>query len=87
MLAHEHGYMPENPTQEYEVEWLYSTYVDIMEKDRYASYVGAFKEDDATEEMKQSAITLLGTFIRKCDAQWADGRAHISGDKLTHADF
>ena len=69
--------------QTYESEWYYSTVVDILEKpDRMALLL-----DDATEEQKQNAITAMRNFITKCDSRWADGRAHIAGDKITHADF
>ena len=37
--------------------------------------------------MITSCIAVLETFIKKCDAHWADGRAHVAGDKMTHADF
>ena len=43
--------------------------------------------DEPTEEDKQKCIELLKNFITKCDQQWADGRAHVAGDKVTHADF
>mmetsp|Transcript_17022 Transcript_17022/g.22920 ORF Transcript_17022/g.22920 Transcript_17022/m.22920 type:complete len:212 (+) Transcript_17022:29-664(+) len=83
MLAFEHGYMPETAEQEYEVEWLSSTAVDIIEKpERFV-----IMKDEPTAEDLEKCITLLRNFITKVDKQWSDGRAHAAGDKITHADF
>ena len=83
MLAFEHGYTPETPAQVYEAEWFYSTGVDIIEKpERFV-----LLRDEPTEEDKQKCISLLANFITKCDQHWADGRAHVAGDKVPHADF
>lgn len=83
MLAVEHGYAPETAKQVYEVEWFQGTVVDIMESaDRFALI-----KDDATEEMQGKCIAVLKKFIEKIDAQWADGRAHAAGEKITWVDF
>ena len=84
MLAFEHGYMPETPMQTYEESWFYATVVDCLENkpDRYA-----LMQDEPAAEMVTSCIEIHEKFIKKCDAHWADGRAHVAGDKMTHADF
>ena len=83
MMAFEHGYMPETAMQEYEAEWVYATMVDICEKPE----IYALLKEDADEAAQQACIDILTKFYKRCDAQWNDGRAHIAGDKITHADF
>ena len=83
MLAEENGYAPENPKQRYENEWFYATIVDILEKPERM----AIMKDDATEEQKQAAIDVFTRFLDKLNTHWADGRAHVAGDKVTDADF
>ena len=83
MLAMEHGYAPASAKAVYETEWLYSTVGDVFEKpERFA-----IMKDDASDEDKQKVIDILNTLIDKCEAQWNDGRAHVGGDAITHADF
>jgi glutathione S-transferase len=82
-LAFEHGYMPETALQVYELEWFYAVVVDIIEKPERMALI----RDEPSEEEVQACIALLKKFIEKIDGQWADGRAHAAGDKITHADF
>ena len=83
MVAHEHGYGADTASQEYEAEFFYATFVDIMEKPaRFA-----IMRDDADADAQQAAIELLRSFMKKCDDRMADGRPHVAGDKMTHADF
>ena len=84
MLAFEHGYMPETAMQTYEKAWFYATIVDCLEN-KPENY--ALAMDEPAAEMVASCIANLEKFIKKCDAQWADGRAHVAGDKMTYADF
>ena len=45
MLALEHGYGTDTPSQTYEAEWFYATAVDIVEKPECY----ALMKDDANE--------------------------------------
>ena len=84
MLAHEHGYMPETASQQYEADWFYATIVDTAEnKPEFYAMI----KDDADEEAQDKAIAIIRNFTQKVDAHLADGRAHVAGDKITHADF
>ena len=79
----DHGCAPATSKALYETEWFYATGFDIFEKPERFTLL----KDDATEEAQQACIARLEKFIRKLDERWADGRAHVGGDHITHADF
>jgi len=83
LVGHEHGYGTSSASALYESEWFYATIVDCLEKpDRMA-----IMRDDASEEAKHAAIACFTSFLDRLEAHWADGRAHVAGDSITHADF
>ena len=44
-------------------------------------------KDDATLEQQEGVVALLSTIADRLEARFADGRAHVGGAQLTHADF
>ena len=82
-LAHVHGYSASTSSVLYETEWFYALIFDVLEKpERYA-----IMKDDATPEQQEAVITILSTLADRLEARFADGRAHVGGGQITHADF
>ena len=82
-LCMEHGYGPQNPTVMYESEWFHGIIVDVMEgPNRIALLL-----DEPTPEQVAGCSALLDDFMDRCEARFADGRAHAAGDQITWVDF
>ena len=84
MLAMKHGLGPKSAEEMYEIMWFFETIADHKPEAEYRAVL--FTENAAQEsidKMVEEQIKLMN----KCEARWADGRAHCSGADITAADF
>ena len=85
-IANQAGYKTEDPWVQYEHDWLFETINDFNNTDGWGSPF--FKGAEATQEMQDKSLDIIGKFFDKLQAKFAsDGRAYGSGAKIGAADF
>ena len=47
----------------------------------------AITKDDATHEEQEGVVTLLSKTLDRLEERFSDGRTHVGGAQMTHADF
>ena len=83
-LAAQHGLMPQDAGELYEMMWFYETKTDHEPKDDERGAI--FTENHAQESIDKFVVKAKA-MMDKFEARWSDGRVHVTGANLSAADF